>query len=192
MSRSLLSKRLRELEKAGVVERRKPRGQRHHEYHLTPAGEELRPVVEGLGAWAQRWIVSDLDEDDLDPKLLMWDISRWLDCDDLDRRRVVIRFVFVDVPGAEGRWWLLVQPGGGDLCMTDPGFEVDLEIRSRLEDLTLYWMGRKSWRQLLGSEGFELIGPAWIQRQVPDWLGQGTFADVEPPDGDGAVAPGRG
>ena len=50
MSPALLSKRLRALTRAGVVERRDD-GPRVT-YALTEAGEELRPIVEALGAWA--------------------------------------------------------------------------------------------------------------------------------------------
>src|SRR6201986_3320808 len=49
MSPALLSKRLGELEEAGVIERFKGRGV--EEYRLTPAGQELRGVIEGLGFW---------------------------------------------------------------------------------------------------------------------------------------------
>jgi hypothetical protein len=67
---SLLTQRLRSLERAGVVERR-PLG-RGSEYRLTRSGEELGAVVEALGAWGYRWAVADLAEDDLDPAALMW------------------------------------------------------------------------------------------------------------------------
>jgi DNA-binding HxlR family transcriptional regulator len=76
MSRSLLAKRLRELERAGVIERRRSADGRGHNYHLTEAGEELRPIIMGLGAWGQRWARSELSRADLDPRLLMWDMQR--------------------------------------------------------------------------------------------------------------------
>lgn len=73
MSPTLLSKRLKELEKAGVVEAvRAPN--RGVEYKLTEAGEELRPVVMSLGSWGQRWIESSISLKNLDPSLLMWDM----------------------------------------------------------------------------------------------------------------------
>ncbi len=56
MSPSLLSKRLKELEEAGVIAT-VPTGQPGVvEYKLTEAGEELRPVVMSLGIWGQRWV----------------------------------------------------------------------------------------------------------------------------------------
>ena len=64
MSSSLLAQRLRQLEEAGVVERRA--SGRVWEYHLTAAGEELRPIVMGLGHWGARWIGKRLREHELD------------------------------------------------------------------------------------------------------------------------------
>jgi DNA-binding HxlR family transcriptional regulator len=182
MSRSLLAKRLKELERAGVVERRHVPGREAAEYYLSPAGEELRPVIEGLGNWAQRWILFDLDERDLDPSLLMWDIRRGLNRAALPERRVVVGFDFPEVKGPRRRWWLLAggTDGDADLCMTDPGFEVDLSVTVSLRNLTRYWLGQIEWRELLAS-GLELDGERWLQRSFREWLGRSAFAAVERP-----------
>lgn len=182
MSRSLLAKRLRELERAGVVERRPAAGgRRSHEYFLTPAGEELRPIVDALGVWGQRWVMSELDEDDLDPALLMWDMRRNLIDAELPEERAVVRFDFVDVAGPYRRWWLLAEKGGGDVCLTDPGFAVDLAVSVPLRALTRFWIGQLDWRGLAAAEGFALDGPRWVQRALPRWLQRSGFADVDPP-----------
>ena len=180
MSRSLLAKRLKELERAGVVERRRVPGRDVAEYYLTPSGEELRPVIEGLGVWGQRWILSDVEEEDLDPSLLMWDIRRSLKRETLPESRAVVRFEFVDIEGPRRRWWLLAGGDQGDLCMTDPGFEVDLFVAVGLRNLTRYWLGQLDWRALL-STGLDMKGPRWLQRSLPQWLGQSGFAAVERP-----------
>ncbi|MGH3283102.1 MAG: winged helix-turn-helix transcriptional regulator, partial [Streptosporangiaceae bacterium] len=54
MSPSLLSKRLRQLVRAGIVERSGDGGEVR--YVPTSAGQELRPIIEALGAWGTRWI----------------------------------------------------------------------------------------------------------------------------------------
>jgi len=178
MSRSLLAKRLRQLEDTGIVERRAIRGDRRaREYHLTPAGAELRPIIEGLGGWGQRWIVADVDEEDLDPFLLMWDIRRNVVPDALPEHEIVVRVELTDVTRGGRRWWLLVGDGEADLCMTDPGFDVDLHVRVGLRPLTLYWLGRLSWRELAARD-LELEGPRWLQRSLPRWLGRSRFAAV--------------
>ena len=182
MSRSLLSKRLRSLEDAGVVERRARPGRQAHEYHLTPAGEELRPLVEGLGNWGQRWVLADVEEDDLDPSLLMWDIRRGVRTEHLPEDRIAVRFDLRDVAGAHGRWWLVAGGGEIDLCLTDPGFEVSLHLRVSQRTLTRYWLGQIDWSQALADD-LELVGPRWLQRSIPTWLGRSAFAGVERPPG---------
>src|SRR5262249_31527779 len=72
MSPTLLSKRLNQLVRAGVIERRGDGADVR--YVLTPAGRELQPVVEALGVWGIRWIRAVRCED-LDPKLLLGDLA---------------------------------------------------------------------------------------------------------------------
>ena len=76
MSPTLLSKRLGQLVRAGVVDRRDDGNDVR--YVLTPAGRELQPVVEALGVWGIRWI-GEIGDEDLDPKLLLWDMHRNID-----------------------------------------------------------------------------------------------------------------
>lgn len=57
LSERLLSERLRELEREGIVERRVyPEVPVRIEYLLTPKGEDLLGVVEVASAWARRWL----------------------------------------------------------------------------------------------------------------------------------------
>lgn len=181
MSRSLLAKRLRELEDAGVIEQRPSRSDRRaSEYHLTRAGEELRSVIESLGVWGQRWVVKDVEEDDLDPSLLMWDIRRNLVPSEPPDQRVVVRFDLIGTERARARWWLLVDAHEVDLCMTNPGFDIDLVVEASLKGLTRYWIGRASWKELLQGGEVELSGPRWLRNALPEWLRRSAFAGVQP------------
>jgi len=72
MSSSLLSKRLRELERAGIIERRPLANGRGSEYHLTSAGQELGPVLAQIGIWSERWLRRPILEATSDTGLLMW------------------------------------------------------------------------------------------------------------------------
>src|SRR5438128_922949 len=76
MSPTLLSKRLKELEEAGVIAMHATGKAGAPEYRLTQAGEDLRGVIMSLGGWGQRWIESSLTLKNLDPSLLMWDMRR--------------------------------------------------------------------------------------------------------------------
>jgi hypothetical protein len=86
---------------------------------------------------------SNFTYQDLDPSLLMWDVRRLARADRLSTGRTVIEFEFIDQPGAQRRWWLLKEPNAAaiDLCLHDPGYEVDLFVRAELETMTRVWMG---------------------------------------------------
>jgi DNA-binding HxlR family transcriptional regulator len=118
MSPTLLTARLRTLERAGVVDRY-PDG-KQVTYRLTPAGEQLRPIVEALGQWGLRW-VPELGEEDLDPHLLMWDLHRNVDLTAVPPGRTVLHFCFTDVAPEERNWWLVITADGVDVCSFDPG-----------------------------------------------------------------------
>ncbi|MFZ1102982.1 MAG: helix-turn-helix domain-containing protein [Hyphomicrobiaceae bacterium] len=180
MSPSLLSKRLKELEEAGVIAA-VPTGQPGIvEYRLTEAGEDLRPVIMSLGTWGQRWIEKSVSLKNLDPSLLMWDMRRWLDPTPLPRRRCTVSFLFPDVPSSKRSWWLVIDVADGgvkvDLCATNPGFEVDLYVRSPLRSMTAIWMGFTTVAKEVEAGHVELIGGAEVARSMQRWLGLSPFA----------------
>src|SRR3954454_12058104 len=121
MSPALLSKRLRTLERAGII--RREGGGRAASYHLTEAGTELHEVVSALNAWGVRWI-GQLGREDLDPHLLFWDVRRTVPVDVWPRRRTVLEFRLSDVEQSVAHWWLVVSEGRPDVCDFDPGYPV--------------------------------------------------------------------
>ena len=142
MSPALLSKRLKSLSRAGVVERTEIDGRTS--YSLTPCGQELAGVVDALGAWGIRWI-GELGDDDLDPHLLMWDIRRTISVDAWPRARTVLAFRFAGVTRNAAQWWLMVSEGVADVCDFDPGYEVAATVDTSLLTLTQIWRGDLSW-----------------------------------------------
>lgn len=176
MSRSLLSQRLGELERAGVIERVEAGG--HPEYHLTAAGEELRPIVMELGAWGKRWLQHTLTREHLDAGLLMWDLQRRLVTDRLPARRVVIRFHYPDAPKAYQQFWLMLSADAVDLCVTDPGHEVDLQLTTSVATMVDVWMGDLSFAEATRANRMQLTGPRELRRQFPTWLGLSALAAV--------------
>lgn len=178
MSPTLLSQRLKELEKAGVVKRKLLRAERGiFEYHLTEAGREPAGVVQGLGNWGLKWIGSDSSLKHLDPSLLMWDMRRNLDPTPLPDGRTVIQFLYTDLPSTKSHWWLVVEPEGGvDLCWSDPGFEIDLYVTTDLRTMTSIWMGLTSVAK--ERDKMNLSGPQGIVRSMQAWLGLSPFAGV--------------
>ena len=184
MSRTLLAHRLRELEEAGVVASvPKARG-RGREYSLTAAGEEMRPVIDRLGEWGQRWARRQVRPEDLDAALLMWDIHRRINQRRLPLRRVVVRFDFRGLPRFQvGRktFWLVLSRQETDVCLRDPGFPVDLVVSADLEALTRVWMGDLSLAQAMRHGLVSVEGPRYLVRAFPGWLALSAFASVERP-----------
>lgn len=177
ISPSLLSKRLRELVHAGVVQTVKAREGGTAEYRLTEAGEDLRPVIMGMGFWGQRWIESDLSLRNLDPTLLMWDIRRNLDPQPLPPRRCTIQFLYPELAESRRNWWLVVDAQGIDLCSTDPGYEVDLLATVPLRSMTAIWMGVATVRDELAACRLTLDGDRAVARSMQTWLGLSPFAN---------------
>jgi DNA-binding HxlR family transcriptional regulator len=183
ISRSLLTQRLRQLEGAGIVERRPAAHGGGSEYYLTAAGEEFRSVVMKLGEWGQRW-TRRFESIDLDPNLLLWDMQRWLNLKRFPPRRVVIRYEFRGVPRihrTRGRWWLVVEPDAGDVCIKDPGFEVDLLVAADLGAMTKLWLGDLGFRSALRDGLIALEGSREVCEAFPTWLALSPFATVDRP-----------
>jgi len=181
ISRSLLTQRLRQLEDAGIVERRPAARGGGSEYYLTAAGEEFRAVVMKLGEWGQRW-TRRFESIDLDPNLLLWDMQRWLNLKRFPPRRVVIRFEFRGVPKihrARTRWWLVVEPAAVDVCIKDPGFETDLVVIADLGAMTKLWLGDLGFRNALRDGLIALEGPREVCEAFPTWLALSPFATVD-------------
>jgi DNA-binding HxlR family transcriptional regulator len=176
MSPSLLSKRLKELEETGVIVTVPTSQSGIVEYKLTEAGEELRPVVMSLGIWGQRWVESSLSLKNLDPSLLMWDMRRSLNPTPLPPRKCTINFLYPELQAGKQAWWLVIDDGKVDLCSTNPGFEIDLYVKSSLRSMTSVWMGHSTVRQEIEDGQIELIGDKSLAQSMQQWLGLSPFA----------------
>ncbi|WP_405496263.1 winged helix-turn-helix transcriptional regulator [Nocardia sp. NBC_00511] len=180
MSPALLSRRLRSLEKAGLVDRAVDDGGRTS-YTLTQAGQELSTVVHALGVWSTRWI-PELGEVDLDPHLLLWDIRRTMPLATWPDARTVVALEFADLTGKSARWWLMVDRGTAHVCDYDPGFEVAATVHTTLRTLTEIWRGDRGWAAAMREQTVEISGPAAVRREVPGWIGQSMLSAVPRPD----------
>ncbi|CAH0219728.1 putative HTH-type transcriptional regulator Rv3095 [Microbacterium sp. Bi98] len=175
MSPTLLSHRLDQLQRAGLIERITQGADVR--YVLTVAGAELRPVVEQLSAWGVRWI-GELGDADLDPKLLLWDMHRNVDHGTVPDARTVIALNFTDASPAQRRWWLVIHDGEADVCDADPGYDVSVEVRCTLRALTRFWRGDIEWTTLLLAEDATATGPSDLRRALPSWFIRPGYAAV--------------
>jgi len=184
ISRTLLGTRLRELETAGVVQSRPLARGRGREYRPTAAAEEFRAVLEHLGEWGQRWATAQFDPDNLDLTLLMWNVRRRIAFTRLPDRRIVVRFDFRAFP-ARCRplrtSWLVLERRGSDVCLKDPGHDVDLVVSADAGAMARVWTGALPFAQAVREGGLRVEGPRDLVRAFPTWLLLSHFAHVERP-----------
>lgn len=187
MSSSLLAQRLRRLEAFGVVQRSALGNV--WEYRLTPAGEDLRPIIMALGHWGARWIGSRLRKDELDVGLLMWDVRRFVRIAEFPTEPVIIHFRFRDARAGERQWWLVVEGGAADLCRDDPGRDVTVVVDATVRALTELWTGDRTPEQAMQSREVRVEGAGRDAERLWCWLGSSAFAPTRRPPGQIAASP---
>lgn len=180
MSSSLLSKRLREMERSGLITREPLEGERGHTYRLTPAGEALSPIVVSLGEWSREWLKRDITDEEADPALLMWDLRRSVQLDRLPGERVVTFFRYRDAEEGKRAWWLVAEPTNADLCFTDPGFAVDLQVDAEARAMAEVWIGKLELGVAMRAQRVKVNGPEHLVRSLPEWLGFSSFYYDDP------------
>lgn len=180
MSPTLLSQRLKQLEAEGVIERRRPEKGKGWTYHLTQAGREFAPLIDALGVWGQRWARRDLADNEVDLGLLLWSMERRARPEAFGSGRVVIRLDFIDQPLGRKRWWFVNEGETCEVCLDDPGFDVDLFLTCSLPDMIRVIRGDVTLERALESERLEAIGAASVRRRLSAWLNLGPLANVPP------------
>lgn len=178
VSPSLLSKRLKELEAEGIIERRKSLSGRSWTYHLTDAGREFAPMVEALGVWGQRWSRRELAEHEVNLDLLLWTMERSVRPEAFGAGRTLVQIEFNDQPEHKRRWWFLNEDGQVEFCVHEPGFEVDLYVSSSLRDMIYLWRGDLAVASALETGRLKVHGNARASRALPSWLGLSVLAHV--------------
>jgi DNA-binding HxlR family transcriptional regulator len=170
ISRTLLANRLRQLERDGVVERS------DGAYRLTEAGRALVRVVDALGRWGARHSLGEPRSDELDAALLLWWMHRRIAFERVPEQRVTVRFRFRQ--GRRRVFWLVLEGGECSVCLTDPGFEVDLHVDADLAAFYEIWLGRRSFAAAVVAGDVRLDGRRQLVRAFPTWLLLSNFADV--------------
>lgn len=176
ISRTLLSQRLKALQDCRLITKQDVDGQPY--YQLTEAGEALRDVVAQLGAWGKAYAHPRIPDEQLDPKLLMWDLQRRLNREVLPTERTVVLFRFSDAAAGESRFWLHVEKNEIDLCYTPSGFTPDLTVDTDVRTLTEVWMGYQNIDGALRKSAIKLSGSTKLAKAFPRWLLLNVFAEV--------------
>ena len=178
MSQSLLVRRLQELEDVKLIKRRPAKNGHGWEYLLTEGGVAMRPVVEQLAMWGYQWAQKEIRKEDLDGGVLMWDMQRGVKKEQLPDARVLVHFYFPDADKNQRRFWLLLDHGEVDLCHSNPGYDVDLTIESRLLIMTRIWLGELTMTKAMRAGELQMDGPEKLRRSFPGWMGVSQFAEL--------------
>ena len=177
LSRTLLSQRLKHLERLGIVRSAVKTDGRGRRYELTPAGHDLFAVCMSLGEWGAHWL--EIAPEHLDPFLALWSMCRALRRDRLPEGRVVIRFDFTGRARHE-RYWLIIERGDTEICKEYPGLDEDLYITAEAEAFVKWHAGQLSWAEASRDSRIQLHGPSQLVRAFPTWNARSAFAHITP------------
>lgn len=169
LSRGLLSQRLRQFESAGILVRE------GSSYLLTDAGRELEPLVFGLGQWGARWMFGEPAPGELDPEILVWWMHTKVDMSDFPGKRHVLHIRFRD---DHRLFWIVIESGVPSVCLTDPGYDVDVTITSDVASLYQIWLGRLPLKEALRSGRLAFDGPPSLTRRMPAVLRLSPVAGI--------------
>jgi DNA-binding HxlR family transcriptional regulator len=178
MSPALLSKRLKELEEAGVVQRVASRaGPGVLEYQLTRSGKDMKPIIEAMGIWGQRWVSASDQLRNPDASFFMWGLRQLLNASALPPRRCTIQFLYPDQRRSLRRWWVIAAPGAEvEVCVVDPGFDVDLYVTADLRTMVAIWVGLMTVREAIATKKMTVMGDAKLTAGMQRWLGLSPFS----------------
>ncbi len=182
MSRALLIKRLKELEIAGLITRQDKTTGPGSVYLLTPAGEALRPLLDQMGVWASYWTRDRLSPEQLDDKLLMWAMRRCVNLKAVPPTKIVLQFNLRGLTKGkqkERSYWMVIESAQVDICLNDPGFDVDVIILADLSAFTHVVMGYEGLDRAIAEGDIAFEGPRDYVQQLPTWLylrGEGRHA----------------
>ncbi|MEZ5650062.1 MAG: helix-turn-helix domain-containing protein [Burkholderiaceae bacterium] len=169
ISATLLATRLTQLQNAGLCEKRPLPDGSGHQYVPTPACMELDPIVMQLAAWGQRW-GRDMEGEDLDPAFLAWSIGTRVDTRTMPPGRTVVEFEFSGLAREFRRFWMVADDGRVDMCLKNPGFEVDVVVRTEIRRFVETWRGFRDLEAEIASGAIRLEGSPKMQRAFPGWL----------------------
>lgn len=168
MSRSMLIKRLGELERAGILDKRSKPDGRGHLYHLTQAGTDLAGVISSLGEWGEQWV--EVTTEHADPGFALWSWCQvQLNHQALPSERTIVAFTFPQEPPTNRYYWLLIERGDVELCYSDPGGEPDVNVVAESLAFVDWHRGSLRWSDAVKRGRITPNGPADITRSIPSW-----------------------
>ena len=177
ISPTILTKRLNSLVEDGLAVKKKIPGLQGYEYFPTEACKELLPVIKSLGDWGMRWARNHMQEDDYDAELLMLYLQRSVQPDKLPGNESTIRFKFTDLKEMAD-WWLVAKSDEVDVCVKDPGKDVDVYFTCTVKTMIDVWMGDVTYRQAVRNGSLKVVGPSALTKDIFSWMNISMFAGL--------------
>jgi len=180
ISPTLLTKRLKEMQERGLLERVKDPATGNIDYIRTEKASELDSILQGLAKWAQRHIKAEVALEDRDADVLMWTLQRRIITEELPPQRNVVRFNFSDATSPASTYWLISKPGETiELCASNPGFDVDLYIETEVAVMTGIYLGRRTFDREVEDGRLYMSGDQRLARTIQRWLKISIYAGVD-------------
>jgi len=177
ISPTLLTRRLDSLVEHGLIVKKRIPGQRGFQYLPTDSCRELLPVIRSLAEWGMCWTRSNLRERDYDVELLMLYLKRSIVPEKLYGDETVIHFQFTDIK-SHSNWWIVVQRGAIDLCVNNPGKDVDIWFTTSVKTMVNIWMGEETYRHAIRDGSLKMVGDSSLTHNVTDWMRNSEYADL--------------
>lgn len=180
ISPAVLSKRLSDMEKIGLIERLEDRARGTVDYVRTQKAIELEPVMNALAIWAQRNIEAEVALGSSALSTHMWHFGKNLKTSDFPPHRVVLRFHFTDEKGPYPTYWFVIEQGHSiEMCVLVPDFDIDLYVETTNASLLAIGMGRSTVARETAAGRFFVTGDPRLVRTLDQWLPRSFYATVE-------------
>ena len=181
ISPTVLSSRLRDLTHHGIitntthdVSSKNPR------YHLTKSGIATAEILQQLGSWSQSHVPAERVLEHTNAGLLLRDMARSIKTELMPEERPTIAVIFTDQPENLSSWLLKSGPNGSMEASIGEQTkqEVDLYIRSTLEDMTAVWTGIEPLTNAIRHKRINLSGNRMLKASFAKWFGLSHFSNI--------------
>jgi len=180
ISPGVLSKRLSEMEKVGLIERIEDRAKGSVDFIRTQMAIDLEPAMDSLSMWAQRHIDAEVALSDTNLSNMMWKFGKSIKPAHLPSRRVVIRLHFADKAEPYPTWWLVADPATPpEVCSVIPDVDVDLFVETTKLSWSALLLGRSTIAREIDSGRLFMTGDAVLMRTINDWLPRSDYAQTD-------------
>lgn len=176
LNRTMLSERLRQLERLSIVERRQLDSTAGRKaYALTESGRALRPLLRALGMWTIEWHFPRPSDRSSDPSLLLWRIYQGVDRSAIPKGGVCLEFRFPHTDPPRG--WIRIDDKASVVCVGSPQQDVDIVVTATPRVLNEVWYGFTDLPTAISRKLVTLDGPPTLVREFSTWFHRSVFAE---------------